>query len=238
MVDVLETRYFELEDARIACCEHGEGPDLLLLHGNSQSKHIFRSYQLEHFASFHTIAIDSRCHGESTCGNGELCLERCCDDVVCLCQWLGIAKTSVIGYSDGGNIALLLAKKAPHLLQKMIAISPNYRVDGMTTGTIRMIRLGEGILTRLAPLGLKAGKAAQRMAMMLRDLEISEDDLRALCADIQILHAEKDAIREEHLHRLAALIPGAVIRKIPGCTHLSILKQQPCIDCMRQFLLA
>ncbi|NMD31205.1 MAG: hypothetical protein GYA80_05775, partial [Chloroflexi bacterium] len=50
----LSTEYVDLGDIRIAYRQHGSGRALLLLHGNSGSKAMFKPYQLEHFPQFHT----------------------------------------------------------------------------------------------------------------------------------------------------------------------------------------
>ena len=51
----LKTKYLELTDIKIAYREYGEGPNLILLHGNSGSKSMFRDYQLKYFRDFHTF---------------------------------------------------------------------------------------------------------------------------------------------------------------------------------------
>lgn len=238
MLDALETHYVELEDACLAYCEYGTGPDLLLLHGNSQSKRIFRRYQLEHFSSFHTIAIDSPGHGESTFPANQLCYDRCCDDVVCLCDMLALNRVSVIGYSDGGNIALLMAKKAPHLLEKAVLISPNYRVSGMTRGALTSIRLCERGLQLLSYVGINTRNVSRRLEMMLGDLPLDEDELCTINTPMTILYAEHDVVLEAHLQSLAACIPNARLQRIPRCNHLSILRRADAVVSMKQSLLS
>jgi len=229
-MDKLITHFLDMDDNRLAYCEHGQGSDLLLLHGNSQSKRIFRRYQLEHFASFHTIAIDSPGHGESTCNNEKLCYAGCCDAACCLCEKLGITDCSIIGYSDGANIALLMATTAPCLVKKAVLLSPNYRVSGLTPAIINIIRICERILGFLSRLGLNTGKAAKRMGMMLEDVPTSEKELCALETDITILYAEHDVVRPAHLQRLASLIPNASLMRIDGCRHMTILNHHRAID--------
>ena len=129
--------YLDLDDIRIAYSEHGSGPNLILLHGNSGSKEMLRSYQTSHFTDFHTWALDSRCHGRSRSDDDSLSIEQIGDDVIRFCRAKGIAEAGVIGYSDGGNIALFLAKKEPALFPRVIAISPNYLVSGTTDSGLR-----------------------------------------------------------------------------------------------------
>ena len=97
----LTTEYLDLEDIRIAYCQHGSGENLILLHGNSESKRILRHFQLDHFPDFHTWALDSRGHGESVSNDAKLSIEQLSQDVTNFCNAKGISKAYVIGYSDG-----------------------------------------------------------------------------------------------------------------------------------------
>ena len=103
------TQYIDLGDAKIAYREHGSGPTILLLHGNSARKGLFSKYQTAHFKMFRTIAIDSRGHRETISDDIQYSISQYSKDVIGLCRAKGITQASVIGYSDGGNIALFLA---------------------------------------------------------------------------------------------------------------------------------
>ncbi|HNT77772.1 MAG TPA: alpha/beta hydrolase, partial [Anaerolineae bacterium] len=127
-MEKLSTAYVDLGDVKIAYRDYGAGPTLILLHGNSESKSLFTQHQTIHFKMFHTIAIDSRGHGETLSEDTHYSIGQYSDDVIRLCQAKGITEAGVVGYSDGGNIALFLAKKAPQLFKKIVAISPNYLV--------------------------------------------------------------------------------------------------------------
>ena len=129
-MEKLPTEYLDLGDVRIAYREHGAGPALILLHGNSASKAMFSKYQTVHFATFRTIAVDSRGHGETVSIDTQYSIHQYSEDVIGLCRAKGISQAFVIGYSDGGNIALFLAKNAPDIFKKIVAISPNYLVSG------------------------------------------------------------------------------------------------------------
>lgn len=109
----LETKHIQLDSINVAYTEYGEGEPLLLLHGNSESKKLFRKYQKSFFADYHTYALDSRGHGESRSEDAELSIEQISRDVLAFCKAMNIAKANVIGYSDGGNVALFLALRAP-----------------------------------------------------------------------------------------------------------------------------
>jgi pimeloyl-ACP methyl ester carboxylesterase len=234
----LTTQYIDLGNARIAYREHGNGPTLLLLHGNSESKNIFTQYQLKHFDMFHTVAIDSRGHGESRSEETDYSIEQYSNDVIEICKAKGIHRACVIGYSDGGNIALFLAQKAPELFPKIVAISPNYLVSGTTDGALRLFRAIRGIMSFASHIGFNTKREVAKLDLMLRDIGITEDGLGSIHTEMKILYAERELIKEEHIKKIASLIPNASVDKIIGCHHMTILNKREAIEIMKAYLLA
>jgi pimeloyl-ACP methyl ester carboxylesterase len=230
-----KTEFADLGDVRIAYRQAGVGPVLLLLHGNSGSKSMFADYQTAHFPAFRTLAVDSRGHGESGEGGGEFSIGQFAGDIIALCRAKEIRQAYVIGYSDGGNIALHLACKAPELFPKIVAISPNYLVSGTTAGPLRMLRAGAAVLAALGRLGFPTRKALKRWNLMLRDIGLTADDLRRVRTSVRILYAENDMIKEEHILEIARLIPNAGLRKIARSSHLTIYAKPEAIADMRDY---
>jgi len=236
-MDKLKTEYVNIANARIAFRQYGTGTALILLHGNSQNKKIFNRYQTDHFKMFHTIAVDSRGHGESESNDSKYTIELYSDDIIRLCDIKGIRKANVIGYSDGGNIALLLAKKAPNVFNKIVTISPNYLASGLTQNSIKLIRTMVKIFTFLGYFGLKTKKSIMRFMLMLNDIGITENELKAIPTNINIIYAEKDMIKEEHIERIAELVPNSTINRINHCNHFTIFHKKETIATIRRYLL-
>ena len=233
----LQTEFVSLDNIQVAYCQHGSGKALILLHGNSGSKAAFKKHQLESFADFQTFALDSRGHGQSRSHDTSLSISQIADDVIHFCQVMRIRQAYGIGYSDGGNIALFLAQKAPGLFPRLIAISPNYLVSGTTDSTLQTFNRIYKVLRFLDRAGLNMKKYIMRFDLMLTDIGISEAELQGIQADVRILYAEDDMVKEEHLVHLASLIPGSTLQKISGCTHLNILSNPKAISVMRGWLL-
>lgn len=232
----LKTEYVELADIKVAYHQYGSGPVLLLLHGNSGNKDHFKKYQLEHFKEYHTIAIDSRGHGETVSDDQCYTIDQFSDDVIKFCEQLGIEKAYAIGYSDGGNIGLFLSHKAPHIFEKVVAISPNYRVDGMTDAALRLLKSILGLFNFLRKLGFNTEKNIMRFQMMFEELGLSDVDLQSIQSEMKILYAQKDMIKEEHILQMGRLIPNALVKKIEKCNHLNILQKHQTIEQIKKFL--
>ena len=220
---------------------HGKGRNLAYtlrarLHGNSGSKSVFRNYQLKHFKDFHTFALDSRGHGQSISVDENYSIEQYSCDVIRFCQALKIERASVIGYSDGGNISLWLALKAPEMFPKIVAISPNYLVSGSTDASLMLTKRICRLLTFLGRMGLPTRKQLLKFDLMLKDIGLSAEDLRKIRTSLRILYAEHDLIKEDHILNIHQNIPGSTLQKIYKCSHITIPYRQEAIADMQNYL--
>lgn len=231
----LKTKYLELPDIRIAYCEYGQGPNIILLHGNSGNKGDFKKYQTEYFKTFHTYALDSRGHGESLSSDKEYSIEQYSNDVIRFCNTLGIEKAFVIGYSDGGNISLFLGLKAPALFERIIPISPNYLVSGTTDKALKMFKNIYKVFAFLGKLGINTKKWMMRFDLMLNDIGLSVEELNMIKTDMRILYAEDDMIKEDHIIDIHRNIPRSSIYKVNKCSHLTIINNEEAIKDMKRY---
>ncbi|MDR1791904.1 MAG: alpha/beta hydrolase [Bacteroidales bacterium] len=230
--------FLDLEGITLSYSENGnpDAPTLLLLHGNSENKELFVDYQQKFFADFHTFAIDSRGHGKSISKDNSLIINQMSDDIIAFCRKNNIDKTHLIGYSDGGNIALVAAKKCPTLFEKIIAISPNYLVKGFKCKELIILQLQNILCHFRQLLGAKMQKNIQYLQLMLNDIGIQPADLKEITTQFCILYAQNDVIKESHIKEIAHLLLHSQLHKISLCNHYDILYKKEAIEIMQQFL--
>ena len=93
--------------------EKGQGQPLVLLHGNGENCDYFKG-QIDAFAtSFHVYALDTRGHGQTPRGSAPFTIRQFADDLLAFLDARGIDKADLLGFSDGGNIAMVFAMKYP-----------------------------------------------------------------------------------------------------------------------------
>lgn len=103
----------------------GTGPNVILLHGNGEDLHIFDALVSQLNKSFTVYAVDSRDHGKSTQTNETFNYQDLTEDIHQFIQKLQLENVTVLGFSDGGIIALLLGIRQERYLDKLISLSPN-----------------------------------------------------------------------------------------------------------------
>ncbi|MES2768942.1 MAG: alpha/beta hydrolase [Bdellovibrionota bacterium] len=105
--------------------QEGEGDHILLLHGIGASHFVWR-FITPKLAETHAVtAVDLLGFGLSDKPNTfKYDLDSQCDMILELLKNLGIKKTTVIGSSMGGTIALRLAQINPELFNKVVVLSP------------------------------------------------------------------------------------------------------------------
>jgi proline iminopeptidase len=119
-----------------------ERPTVVMLHGNGADHSPFKEF-FAAFAEFaQVVYYDHRGHGRSDDGEPERWnLDQWADDLVALCDALGIERPVVFGLSFGGNITLNYAIRYPDRPAKAIVVGCAARIN--PNASIRMYeRLG------------------------------------------------------------------------------------------------
>ena len=121
--------YYNIRGIKMYCEVYGQGKPLLLIHGNGGSISAFAK-NIPYFAErYQVIAVDSRAHGKSTDGRDSLSFEMMADDFSALLDTMHIAKAYVIGWSDGGINALVMAMRHPDKVIRLASTGANLWPD-------------------------------------------------------------------------------------------------------------
>ncbi len=202
------------------CVEAGDGPPLVLLHGNGESHRVF-DRMLPVLAPRHRlVALDSRGHGGSPRGDGPLTIARMADDVAEALGTLGLAGVDVLGFSDGGNVALELTLRHPGRAGRLVVVGANLVPGGLRPGTlaqIRTVRAGLRVAGRAVP---AARRAAERWALMADEPRIVAADLARVEIPVLVVAGDRDVVRPEHTRLIADSLPNARRATVPRAGHM------------------
>lgn len=201
-----------------------QAPTLILLHGNGEN-HTYFIKQIPAFSPhFRLVLMDTRGQGQSTGGDGELNFSVFAADLLALMDHLQIAKAHLLGFSDGGNLALTFALAHPERVQSLILNGANLEPGGVKLSTQLPIVLGYGCCRLLSPFSHKARQNGAVLGLMVNHPHIPPQALAALTMPALVIVGERDMIRDRHSQLIARSLPNAQFVRIPGGDHFCAAK--------------
>jgi pimeloyl-ACP methyl ester carboxylesterase len=120
--------YITINDANIYYQEHGDadGVPILLIHGSTIESHTDWDTLIPALAKeYKVFAPDCRGHGRSNNPNMSYSFRELADDAAEFVRAMGYGKAHVIGHSNGGNVALVMAVEHPEVTQTCIPQAAN-----------------------------------------------------------------------------------------------------------------
>ena len=187
----------------------GEGRPLILVHGNGEDHTIFDEAVRALRGSFCCYCVDSRCHGRSE-DTRELHYRDMATDMIAFIKALDLRDVVFYGFSDGGIIGLMAASRCERITTLI--------VSGANTSP-KAVKLWLRLVIR----GSYLFKKDKKLALMLREPDIADEELRRIRASTLVLAGSGDLIPEKETRHIASLIPGAELQILKGEDHGSYI---------------
>lgn len=196
--------------------EQGEGTPLVLLHGNGEDHNYFRN-QISYFSKkYKVIAVDTRGHGKTPRGTAPFTLKQFAEDLKVFLddhQW---KRVILLGFSDGGNIALLFALKYPGYVERLILNGANLNPRGVRASIQIPIIMGYYMTKLLASRSEKARHNMEFLELMVRQPNIRPDRLESMECPVLVIVGDRDMIAEKHTKLIAWKIPNCKLKLLKG----------------------
>jgi pimeloyl-ACP methyl ester carboxylesterase len=214
-------KYYDIRGFKMYCEVYGQGHPLLIIHGNSGSINNF-VYQIPYFSKkYRVIIADSRAQGKSIDDGDSLSYEMMADDYASLLDAMKIDSAYVIGWSDGGINALLLAIRHPKKVEKLASTGANLVPD--TTAVPQQIL--DMVMPSYKTLQAKQSKTPREknrlklLRLLVEQPHISLVDLQKISCPSLIIGGDHDVIKEEHTMLIYKNIPRAYLWILPDSGH-------------------
>lgn len=120
-------KYVQANGLRIAYTEYGQGQPLVLLHGGGLTSAMWAEQIPVLAEKFRVLVPDTRGHGKTDNPDHAFSYELLAEDVMAFCRALGVEKPVLMGYSDGGIVALTVGVRQPDFARALVvggAVSP------------------------------------------------------------------------------------------------------------------
>ena len=205
-----------MSDIRLNYVERGAGDALILLHGNGESLDYFAG-QIGFFARFYrVIALDTRGHGASPRGSAPFTIRQFAEDLRAFMDEQNIDSAHILGFSDGGNIALSFALKYPQRVRKLILNGANLDPLGVKLHVQIPIVLGYHAARLFAGKRPAARRKMELLGLMVNEPHFAPQDLRKLELPALVIAGDRDMIREKHTRLIAESLPDARLAILKG----------------------
>jgi len=195
------------------------------------------------------IVFDQQGHGRTPDTSRAMSYEQFADDAATLLRVLNVDHADVMGYSQGGGVALQLALRHPTLVNKLVSMSATYRRDGWYPVVLK----GIGHLDATAFAGTPVEEAFQahtpdvaafdayveKMKVLnVEDQNISDEQMRSISAKTMVIVGDADGVTPEHALAMFKLrgggdedaaasgmlqqVPAARLVILPATSHVGI----------------
>ncbi|KUI32552.1 alpha/beta hydrolase [Mycobacterium sp. IS-1742] len=195
------------------------------------------------------IVFDQQGHGRTADTPRPMSYEQFGDDAAALLRALHVERADVMGYSQGGGVALQLAVRHGSLVNKLVSMSATFRRDGWYPV------VGESIATLGAD--AFAGTSVEKMfwehtpdatrfeaylekmkVLNIDDQDISDEAMRSIPAKTMVIVGDADGVTLEHAVQMFTLrgggdeqaaatgvlqdVPSARLVVLPAMSHIGV----------------
>jgi pimeloyl-ACP methyl ester carboxylesterase len=195
------------------------------------------------------IVFDQQGHGRTPDTSRPMSYEQFADDAAALLRGLTVERADVLGYSQGGGVAVQLALRHPELVGKLVSVSATYRQDGLYASVLTGI---EG-LTAAAFAGTPVETAfrahtpdaaafdayLEKMKVLgINDQNMTDEEVSSIAAPTMVVVGDADAVRPEHALAMFRLrgggdeeaaatgalsgVPAARLVILPATSHIGV----------------
>jgi pimeloyl-ACP methyl ester carboxylesterase len=202
------------------------------------------------FADDRTVIVfDQQGHGRTPDTSREMSYEQFADDAAALLRALQVERADVMGYSQGGGVALQLALRHPTLIDKVVSMSATYRRDGLypsvsagiagiSAATFAGTSVERTFEEHTPAPGAFAAYVDKMKSLGINDQDITDAQLRSMSAKTMVIVGDADVVKPEHALALFKLrgggdedaaatgtvqtVPAARLVILPAMSHIGI----------------
>ncbi|MCV7183685.1 alpha/beta fold hydrolase [Mycolicibacterium murale] len=198
------------------------------------------------------IVFDQQGHGRTPDTSRAMSYRQFGDDAAALLRALDVKSADVLGYSQGGGVALQLAIRHAPLVNKLVMMSATFHRDGWYPSVFEAMKTlvpesfsgttVETIFKAHTPdQDAFAAYITQMKTLNINDQEISDDEVRAIPAPTMVIVGDADGVTLEHAVTMFRLrgggdeaaaatglledSPAARLVILPATSHLGIAGQ-------------
>lgn len=223
-------------DIKLHYAEKGQGEPLILLHGNGEDGTYFGS-QIDYFSKERrVIAVDTRGHGKSPRGTAPFTIRQFAEDLNGFMLEQGIEKADILGFSDGGNIAMIFAMRYPGKVNRLILNGANLNPRGVRAHVQLPVEIGYRIARLFAAKSKDAARNAELLGLMVNDPDVKPEELSQITAKTLVIAGTEDMIKKKHTRQIYDSLTDAKLVFVEGNHFIANKKPEEFNRVVEEFL--
>jgi len=223
-------KYYNIRGIKIYAEEYGHGKPLLMIHGNGGSGKAFAKHIPFFEKKYRVIIADSRSQGKSVDPGDSLSFEMIADDEAALLDAMHIDSSYVIGVSDGGIVALVMAMRHPGKVIKLAETGADLVPDStaiaiMPAPWAREKKYYEENKNKV--FATQEDRNRWKVKMLdWRQPDIPFSALQSIKCPSLIISGDHDMFKIEHAVQIFQHVPKAYLWVVPNSGH-GTLREHP-----------
>lgn len=206
---------------------HGSGSPILLLHGGGGSIKSSWTRQILDFSPTHEVVAPEQVgNGHTPDVQGPATYGAMAEDTAALLDQIHLKHVDVVGWSDGGIIALMLAIRHPELVRRVVATGANVDPTGLQPKDLAAMRAGQPDPNPTAE------KLRQLWMNRPAPDELSFELLKKIRAKVLIMAGDRDEITLEHTLKIYRALSDAQLWILPNTGHGTFIERPDWTDPM------
>jgi pimeloyl-ACP methyl ester carboxylesterase len=184
-------------------------PPLLLIPGAFMATGSMTSWVSAFAGERAVIVFDQQGHGRTPDTARPMSYEQFADDAAALLRALGIERADVMGYSQGGGVALQLAIRHSALVDKLVSMSATYRrggwypvvpesIGGLTAATFAGTPVERDFKQHTPDAAAFDAYVEKMKRLNIDDQDISDEQMRSIAAKTMVIVGDADGVTPEH----------------------------------------
>lgn len=205
---------------------------VVLLHGGISNCDDLRPAASMFEDRYRLIAFDRRGHGRTADTDRRFSYVEMADETIGVLEHVVGGSAALVGWSDGGIVALLVALRRPDLVRRMVLIGTDFHYEGVRpfgqdaamAATFEAMKASYGERSPDGPEHFQAmlGKATE---LMETEPTLTTRDLAAVSSPTLVLVGDDDLIEHAHTVALYEALPAGRLAVIPAASHMVPVEQ-------------
>jgi pimeloyl-ACP methyl ester carboxylesterase len=222
----------KVDGADLYYARYGKGDPVVLLHGGlGNSDHWANQIAALLDAKHEVIVTDARGEGRSTRGAKSPSYDQMATDTLAVMDALKVDKAALVGWSDGGEVALKIAINHPDRVAKLFVFGANYNSEGSKPRR-------NGPSATFTAYAVKCRADYQKLSKTPKQFDdlvdwllpvwrnpmgFTKDQLRSIQAPTMIADGDHDeVIQMAQIEDMSKLIPHATLQVFKDASHFAL----------------